>query len=480
MNKYITLFDIVNSTHGKVITQNQTEFAGVGTDSRQLLENTLFIALQGEAHDAHRFLDQAVEQGATALLIHKWEPEYEHLKGRVTIVLVDDTLKALQSLSTFRRNQALAKVIALTGSNGKTTTKEFLAAILKPYFNVHYNQGSFNNHWGVPLTLLGIMPEHDLVICEMGMNHPNEISELVGIARPNVVGVTMVGRAHLEGLGSIEAVSLAKEEIYSSVINPQHAVFNLDNPWTAKMLVPFKNKNPKSKIITFSEYNSDVPNENIDVQLSIKSFSVSHISIEGTILSTFGSCELEIFGAHNITNLMAAVSFALSTGLTPDQIWRSLPNCKNTWGRNQILKTQIGATVVFDGYNANPDSQKALIENIKLFTKNSSQKYIGVFGDMKELGDQSCILHEELGELVASAPFDIVWFVGPHCEFYNNGFIRKNKNNKITVFTSNEVDHDICLKINSQLKANDLMVIKGSRGMKLEKVLTELNININK
>jgi UDP-N-acetylmuramoyl-tripeptide--D-alanyl-D-alanine ligase len=461
---YISLDDILTSTGGTCLAKNKTLFQGVGTDTRSDLNGKLFIALQGENFDAHDFLEQAVVHKAEGLLISKITPAIEKLAEEVTIIQVIDTLDALQKLAQHRRAQSKAKIIAITGSNGKTTTKEFTAAILRNNFKLHYNQGSYNNHWGVPLTLLELKPSHELMIAEMGMNNPGEITALVKIANPDIVGVTMVGRAHLQGLGNIEAVAQAKEEIYTAVVDPQAGVFNLDNKFTHTMMARFKEKHPKAKIIAFS-----AENENADIFFKVQKYTLDALDIEGQILDVKGKAHVPVFGKHNLTNLLAASAFALAAGLEPKQIWLGLPRCTNTWGRNQIHKLRNGTQVIFDGYNANPDSQRALIDNIKNLHLNDG-KVIGIFGDMRELGDQSCPLHEELGEAVAAAPFTHVWFIGPHAAYFEKGFSRK-PNPKCGLYTSATIDENVLKKVKDMLEPKDLVVIKASRGMRLEKVL---------
>lgn len=464
MMSYISLDDVLISTGGSCLSKNKTLFQGVGTDTRSDLNGKLFIALKGESFDAHDFLDQAVAHKAEGLLISRITPAIEKLASEVTIIQVSDTLEALQKLAQHRRSQSKAKIIAITGSNGKTTTKEFTAAILRNHFKLHYNQGSYNNHWGVPLTLLELKPSHELMIAEMGMNNPGEITSLVKIANPDIVGVTMVGRAHLQGLGTIEAVAQAKEEIYNSVSNPIAGVFNLDNNYTLAMISRFKEKHPKANIISFSS-----ENQNADIFFKLQKFTIDALEVEGHISDVNGKAHVPVFGKHNLTNLLAASAFALAAGVDPKQIWLGLPRCKSTWGRNQIHTLKNGTQVIFDAYNANPDSQRALIDNIKSLHLDDG-KVVGIFGDMRELGDQSCPLHEELGEAVASAPFTHVWFIGPHANFFENGFTKK-PNPNCGLFTSTTIDENVLKKVKDMLKPKDLVVIKASRGMKLEKVL---------
>jgi UDP-N-acetylmuramoyl-tripeptide--D-alanyl-D-alanine ligase len=277
----------------------------------------------------------------------------------------------------------------------------------------------------------------------------------------------MVGRAHLQGLGSIESVAKAKEEIYNSVIDPQAGIFNLDNKFTFPMITRFKQKYPNSRIVTFSAENQDA-----DIFFRINKNSLEAIEIEGQILGVKGKAHISVFGRHNLTNLMAASAFSVASELTPSKIWLGLPKCQNTWGRNQIHKLKNGTQIVFDAYNANPDSQRALIDNIKYLNHNSG-KVIGIFGDMRELGEQSKSLHEEFGEYASSAPFTHIWFIGSDADSFEKGFSKKPIPN-CGLFTSSTIDENVLKKIKDMLEPNDLIVIKASRGMKLEKVLDYL------
>jgi UDP-N-acetylmuramoyl-tripeptide--D-alanyl-D-alanine ligase len=467
MNSKITIDDIIQSTGGALLSQEKDGFLSVGTDTRKSLQGQLFVALKGDNYDANDYLDKAVEAGASGLLIHRWDERFDVLKKQVTIILVNDTLVALQQLGIHRRRQWGKSIIGITGSNGKTTTKEFTAQILSTFKKVHYNQGSFNNHWGLPLTLLGLQPEHEVAICEMGMNHPGEIRDLVSMAEPTIVGVTMVGRAHLEGLGSIEAVASAKEEIYTTPTpNLSHGIFNLDNEWTAKMMVPFKASN--HKYITFS---STLPEA--DVCLAIDSMELDQIKLSGTIRGVKNSVNLSVFGKQNITNIMFAACVGLAVGLTAEQIWQALPNCKTTWGRNQRIPHPQGAEFLFDGYNANPDSQKALIENLKLLRLD--RPLIGVFGEMRELGSQSPLLHEELGELVSTVKFDHVFFVGNYGDDFKKGFSKKSPS-KSHFASFKDIDAQFLEQLKTLIPQKPLITIKGSRGVRLERILKEFGL----
>lgn len=466
MIKEIELNDVVAATGGQVLSKVDQKFKSVGTDTRANLEGQLFVALKGENFDAHSFLIQAAEKGAAGLLVHEVPESQREVLKKTTVIQVKDSLLGLQQLGRFRRRQLQTPLIAITGSNGKTTSKEFIAAILGKYKKVHFNKGSYNNHWGVPLTLLGLQPEHEIGISEMGMNHPGEITDLVKIAEPDVVVVTMVGRAHLEGLGSIEGVAAAKEEIYRAAKSEAIRIFNLDNPHTLKMFERAKSDSSlRGKLITFSSEKTEA-----DVHFKLNDMDLHSMRISGSIQGQSGEVEVQVFGSQNLVNLMVAAAGALALGLTPQQIWQAMSECRSAWGRNQLINLQSGAKVIFDAYNANPDSQKALIENLNTL---KGYKKIGVFGEMRELGSNSDELHKELGELVSRVDFDQVWFLGPHHKDFASGF-SKGQGSKGKLITSEDFDEAIAKDLKSRLDSTCLISIKGSRGMRLERVLKTL------
>lgn len=456
----IDLQTLIKVTGAQTMSLKEQSFSGIGTDTRAQLYGQLFIALKGDAFDAHHFLEKAVQNGATGLLVHADNEQVENLVGQVTILKVADTLKALQALGTWARNESRAKIIGITGSNGKTTTKEFAAALIGTAFDVHYNKGSFNNHWGVPFTLLQLPPTKDVAIVEMGMNHAGELTELVHIAQPDIVVCTMVGRAHMEFFGTIEKVAEAKEEIYDAAKSDTLRIFNLDNPQTHNMYVRAREKYAHTNLRTFS---SEDPRA--DVHLCISSMSMSEIVVQGSIGGQEGAARVQVFGSQNLTNLMAAAALGLAVGMTPEQIWKGLSACKTNWGRNQLVHLKSGAKMIFDAYNANPDSMKALIENMKLLSV--SGRKVGVFGQMREMGEASAALHEELGTWVGSAGFDRVYFIGDDFESFRRGL-------KSTGYDRGElIQRDFSDSMGQDLAQfltnGDIAVVKASRGTKLER-----------
>lgn len=459
-------------------------FRGVGTDTRADLQGLLFFALVGDVHDAHAHLQSAVEKGATGLVVHRALNEAERLfiKARVeqsgfpvAVVVVENTLTALQSLSRHWRHKCKAMILGITGTNGKTTTKEFAASIISTRLKVQWSKGSFNNHWGVPLSLLSIAPEHDVAVIEMGMNHLGELKTLSRLVDADAVVCTMVGRGHLEGVGSVEGVARAKSEIYEFAPPRSTFVFNLDNEFTKNMLSKFAGPNVDGegrRKLTFST-NARSTNPPADVCLNVLKMTPDSITISGTIQSVDGQAEIPVSGGHNITNLMAASCLALAAGLSPQEVWAALPLCRSAWGRNQWVRLKSGARCLFDGYNANPESMTAALENARHLSGHFPGNKIAVLGEMRELGEHASLLHEEIGRLVANVGFDRVVFLGPSHESFARAYLAGG-GKSAALTTSFEFSGEIASQIARQLKAEDFVLIKGSRGMSLENFLKSL------
>jgi len=458
--RIMELKDVLKATNGQALSEVKQKFQGIGTDTRQSLEGQLFVALKGESFDAHLFLAKAAAQGAAALLVHEDSPMVESLKNQITVIKVKDTLKGLQDLGNWARKTAQATIIGITGSNGKTTTKEFTAAILENFKSVHYSKGSFNNHWGVPFTLLQLDPQKEIAVVEMGMNHAGEITELVKIAEPDIVCCTMVGRAHIEHFGTIDKIAEAKEEIYEAASPTATRIYNLDHPLTRKMYEKAQSKFPQANLITFSAQDPKA-----DVYLKLEAMGLQSLKVAGHIEDEDGEVTVPVFGAQNLTNLMAAAAIGIAAGLDPEQVWTGLSHCKTIWGRNQLLELGSGAQMIFDGYNANPDSMKALLDNVKILTTKGRK--IGVFGEMLEMGALAASLHEELGELVGKTGFDKVYFIGANAAAFESGLKKSGYKNAANI--AKDFKDETAREFAKDLRPGDMAMVKGSRGMKLER-----------
>jgi UDP-N-acetylmuramoyl-tripeptide--D-alanyl-D-alanine ligase len=464
---------------------NDSAFRGIGTDTRVDLSGLLFFALKGDAHDAHAFLNAAVEKRAAGLVVHRELTPTEivacETKARetgmpVALIVVKDTLVALQELARHWRHKCRAMILGITGTNGKTSTKEFAAALLATRFKVQFSKGSFNNHWGVPISLLSVHPDHDVAVIEMGMNHPGELKTLSRLVDADAVVCTMVGRGHLEGVGSIEGVAAAKSEIYQYATRTATFIFNLDNEYTAAMMGRFASEG--RRVVTFGEGADASGGGAGDVSFRVTSMTPDELTVEGEIKGVAGTALVPVFGQHNVTNLMAAASLALVAGMSPQEIWKALPNCKSAWGRNQWVRLKSGARALFDGYNANPESMDAAISNSTLMLssekKSGFARGIAVLGEMREMGEHAASVHEELGQSLRGAGFSEIVFIGPSFESVRRGFGVGNTTAGVAATFVPSYDPALAIDLRSRLKGGDYVLLKGSRGMNLEVFLEAL------
>lgn len=452
-----TVEELNQAVGGQILSQNAKPFARVGTDSRSDLTGKLFVPLKGDKFDAHDFVPQAIENGATAVVVAQWRDQWQPLLNRATFIKVSDTLQALQAFGRFWRRKHKFKVLAITGSNGKTSTKEFAHVLIKRKFKTHASKGSYNNHWGVPLSILEAGSDVTHLILEMGMNHAGEIFRLCMIAEPDVVTVTSVGRAHIGELGSQENVAKAKEEIYVACSNAVQ-IFNVDNEWTMRM-----HARSHGKKMTFSAFKPGV-----DVHFRAQRISWEGLDIVGHIQKIQGNCFVRVIGRQNTANLMAASTLALAAGLTPPEIWAGLAEINDVaWGRNQILSMSNGGKVLFDAYNANPDSMQAMLKNV--YEMDMPGRKFLVIGDMKELGTFTAQAHEEVGERAAACGFEGIWYIGANGLSFAKGLEKVAKPKIFHI--SADVDNQYAIEFANLFQDGDLVAIKGSRGMALERVV---------
>lgn len=433
-------------------------FKAVGTDTRSDLEGHLFIALRGGKFDAHSFLPQAVAAGASAVLVDRAD-SLKDVPDTVTQILVEDTLQALQDLAQAHRLKMAPFLLAVTGSNGKTSTKEFLHQILSRHHSALKSRGSFNNHWGVPMTLLELRPRHTHGVIEMGMNHPGEIRPLVKLAQPQVVACTNVGVAHQGNFASPEALAKAKEEIYGPQRGLKMRVFNLDNPWTASMK---KHYVSEGKLLTFSQ-----KDPNADVFFRVEALDQQAITLEGHLLGRAGKAEVPVFGLQHAENLACAAAMALACGLSAEQVWADLSHCRTTWGRGEWVSTETVSQVLFDAYNSNPDSFGALLENLKALHRPQGQRWWLVASDMLEMGGEAESAHRELGKKLAQLPWSGVLYLGEWGQALKESLGEGAEFWHLPSFDAEELK----AVLQKNLSAGDLVVVKGSRGGRLERVV---------
>lgn len=421
------------------------------TDSRVCPEGSIFFALKGDHFNANAFALSALEKGCALAVVD--EPEFAIDKR---FILVENVLESLQQLAAYHRKQLGTRIIGITGTNGKTTTKELIAAVLKEKYNILYTQGNLNNHIGVPLTLLQLKPEHQLAIIEMGANHPGEIKLLCEIACPNHGIITNVGKAHLEGFGSFEGVKKTKSELYEYIFEHGKNIFiNKDNEHLVEMATDIGFENDKAHV---REYSLDPENWVCYIYGRVTS-CFPFLEMECTIdLFDKFNVKTELIGAYNAENVLAAVAIGEYFGLEKKVIKRGLEKYVPQNNRSQLTVTNRNKLVV-DTYNANPTSMQAAILN---FAQMEMEHKTLILGDMLELGEQSANEHQNVVDLLQQNKFDNVLLVGKEFKNTKNSFENFNDATELIVFLE---QHPI---------NGNYILIKGSRGIKLEKVLASL------
>ncbi|TAL23802.1 MAG: UDP-N-acetylmuramoyl-tripeptide--D-alanyl-D-alanine ligase [Nitrospirae bacterium] len=446
----LTVEDIIKATGGKVVYSNGNShvFTGVSIDSRAIKEGELFVALRGSKFDGHDFLYKALEKGSGALVNF---PPAEPPRGK-TLIYVKNTLNALQDIAHYMRMRSNIPVIGVTGTNGKTTTKELIASILGTRHRVLKNTGNLNNQIGLPLSLTKISEEDEIAVLEMGASIPGDIKELCGIAAPDYGVVTNIGPGHLEGFGSIEAVRDTKLEILDTV---KAVVAGADDAFLMQGLSMYH-----GKVVTFGiENDADIFAKDINIRDKSSDFLLC-LGADRSI-----EINMNIPGTFNIYNALAAAAIGDIFRMDLNDIKTGIESFKGVPMRLEI-KELFGTTVISDVYNANPASME---EAIKELVRLKKGRAIAVLGDMLELGSYAEEAHRKLGEWMSKLPIDIFIAVGPLMAEAESQF-SKGGGQSFRAATASEAGKiliGIC-------REEDTVLVKGSRGMGMEKVL-EIN-----
>jgi len=440
----MSLTELATAIDAKLIGE-ETVFDGVSTDSRALRAGQLFIALRGERFDGHQFLSQVEQRGAAAVMVDT--PDLTKLPQLV----VGDTRLGLGQLAAAWRQGFDLPLVAVTGSNGKTTVKEMTASILGMGGEVLATHGNLNNDIGMPLTLLQLGSEHRAAAIEMGANHPGEIDYLTHIARPTVALITNAGQAHLEGFGSVEGVARAKGEIYAGLGEGGVAVINADDQYADY----WRELNQGRRIISFGlEKTADVSAE---IQVGEQGQSLK-------LYSPLGECPvvLQLPGRHNALNALAASAAAIAAGADLEQVKQGLEAVAAVHGRLQLRPGREGALIIDDTYNANPSSLEVGLE---VLTAHRGKRVL-VLGDMGELGPDTAAIHTDMGALARKMGVDALYCVGDHCRAAAEGFgaAAIHFNNKETLIST----------LAEQMGEELTMLVKGSRRMHMEEVVDAL------
>jgi len=457
-----SLKDVLKATAGALVSGSaETDFYGISTDSRSVKEGNLFIALTGDKFDGHDFLSVALKKGATGILASH-EEKINQIKGpgQAVVIQVADTLAALGDLAHIWRKKFNIPVIGLTGSSGKTTTKEMIAAIISRRKNILKTEGNLNNLIGLPQTILRLNSEHEIMILEMGTNIRGEIKRLTQIAEPGIGMITNIGPAHLAGFGSIDVVKEEKSDLFLNMPPSGVAIINLDDEAVATAAEQWHGTK-----VTFSMS----PNADVSVR-DIEKNGVRGVSFNLIIDGHTQKVEMKITGMHHVYNAMASAAVAFAAGMDPKTIAEGLSAFRPFSGRMEMIKLRNGSFMLDDSYNANPVSVREALMTLKdLKTNHNSYVFLG---DMLELGAQTEEMHRKIGMLIATIGVNALFLQGDFSEVTSAGAKEGGLPSENIFLLSDQEDGINYLK--KYLKKGDWILVKGSRGMKMEKIVAQI------
>lgn len=430
--------------------------AGVSIDSRKVTTNHLFVPLRGEKVDGHHYVEKAREQGAAASL---WQQDVPNPPTNMPIIVVENTEVALQELARAYRQQLNVKVIGVTGSNGKTTTKDITAALLATTYKVHKTSGNYNNHLGLPLTILSMEEDTDVAVLEMGMSNRGEIEFLSKLAQPDVAIITNIGESHLLNLGSREEIAKAKLEIIEGLVSGGTLIYYGDEPLLKDKVANF----PESlRVLSFGHsQTNDLYATSIQQGTNLTSFKV-----EGVLEGVY---EIPVIGKHNVMNALAAMLAAIELRVEQQKIREGLATTQLTNMRMEMVAGADGEKIINDAYNASPTSMRAAIELMEGLS--GFNRKILVLGDMLELGVAERDFHLQVGEQISKNKIDKVFTFGPLAENIAIGARKTFADEDVLSFQSKQ---NLINELKKQIKPNDLILVKASRGMRLEEVVQAL------
>ena len=443
--------DLIRLCNGEVIGNKEITLDNFVIDSRKIEKDDVYVAIVGENNDGNRYTGSALEKGAKAVIINDTKYIEINKYQDKTIIIVPDTLKCLQELARYKRSLYQGKVIAITGSVGKTSTKDMISALLQSKYKVHKTKGNMNNHLGLPLTILSLKDE-DILVVEMGMNHFGEISTLTNIAKPNIAIITNIGTAHIGNLGSRENILKAKLEILEGLDKNGVLVINNDND----LLHEHKDE-IKNKVITIGINNqSDYMASNIKEDMFSSSFLVNN---KEEVLLPQG-------GRASIYNYL--VGYAICDYLGVKDKIKGLNNLELSKNRLEVKETSMGYTIIDDSYNASYDSVK---NSLDLIGKSPKRKIV-VLGDILELDNYGESIHRSIAPIVIANKIDKLFLVGDMAKYIGLEAIKLGYNPKNIYYFSKESDSYQTLE--KELKKDDIVLFKASHGMKLDNIVNHL------
>jgi UDP-N-acetylmuramoyl-tripeptide--D-alanyl-D-alanine ligase len=457
-----TFRQIVRMTDGESSNEKYAdiEICGVSKDTRSIEKGCLYIPIIGARFDGHEFVEEAISKGAAAAF---WQRDHADPPKHLPLIFVDDSLAAMQRLAAVYRNSLPVKVIGITGSNGKTSTKDMVAAVLSTRYKVHKTEGNLNGDIGLPLMILQLEEDTDFIVLEMGMRGRGEIELLTRIARPHAAVITNVGEAHIERLGSREEIARAKMEIVLGLASGGLFVYPGNEPLLRKVMPEFSLPGQIMHVRFGDSSDNDIYPMTFTLDRDSKG---TYFTINDHSSSTYF---IPMLGRHNVHNALAAVAVGRFAGVEEDQIARGLGNMKATGMRIEAVKSKSGFIILNDAYNASPTAMRAALRTLE--EMNGYDRKFVVLGDMLELGGNEREYHQEIGRLLNPANIHYVFTYGKLAAEIGAEAGRSFPSGRVITSQSKE---DIVSRLSALLKPNDVVLIKGSRGMKLEEVVQAL------
>jgi UDP-N-acetylmuramoyl-tripeptide--D-alanyl-D-alanine ligase len=451
----ITADQLVRVTQGHHISGNgKNRLKGVSIDSRTILPGEVFFAIAGDNFDGHDYILSAAKNGAACIIVEKKGPLA--LPTNVCLIKVHSSIEALGKLASWYRRQLNAKVVAVTGSVGKTTTRQILYQILSHYFRCRQAPGSFNNHIGVPLTLLSADSDDEILLVEIGSNHPGEIEKLAAIANPDIAVITMIAPSHLSGFGSLDNIIKEKVSIAKGLREDGTVYINGDQA----QLVEYVNENLNVPVVTFGEKQN----------CTVRGAELETRGCEGSLKIDGQRVHVPLAGKANLSNVLTAWSVCRDLGISSSDFAESVKTLKPADRRLEI-ETIGPLTVLNDCYNANPASMANGLSCLKSMASGTNKRKVFIAGDMAELGEQSESLHFQLGRGSASEVIELILAVGCYADQVLRGASRVAGNRLMHAFEKTE---QLCDNLHKWIQPDDIILVKGSRCAKLEKVIQRL------
>jgi UDP-N-acetylmuramoyl-tripeptide--D-alanyl-D-alanine ligase len=458
----LSVKEITEAVGGKLKKADcSNRISSYSMDSRTLQSGALFFALKGENYDGHHFLSDVFGKGAAGAVVQEGgDFRVEAVNNK--LIMVKDTHQALKDLAAFVRRRSSIKVVGITGSCGKTTTKDMAYYLLKDHFKTERTEGNYNNLYGLPFSLLRLDEDDEVFIGEMAMSEAGEIAELAKIARPNIGVITNIHPVHTEFFQSMEEVARAKKELLEGLVKERIAVLNADNEWVQEIALDFDGRR-----ITFG----------IDKEADIMATDIKPLGLDGVAFNlNYQNVRIGFIGIHNVYNLLAALGVCRALELRLDMLIEAFSKIKLNPMRSRVVKFGGGISLIDDSYNSNPRAMEVVLGYIR--EVDGYKRKIVVSGDMLELGSIAQSAHKELGKLIAQSGIDLLYGIGELSRFTVDAAIDAGMNAK-NVFHFPDSDA-VSEYLPPRLQPGDLILVKGSRGMRTDKIVYTIETYLNK